>query len=199
MNNEPDYDSRLVSIMLNVQPVYEVLLSKFTSASAINFLEAIGINENGRELAEKIENSSRKYDWNYYYSCTRQQCLNTPMLGKERPSLKDEHIPIECLINYEQLQQYNPKEEEMNHEELKIIFTYVIKISQIHGRYKECENCHSPRITSRASAFLNYLLSAGKKIFQYEFWNRVQRKIENKTLLDDEGNLYKDVNGMKNN
>ena len=62
--------------------------------------------------------------------------------------------------------------------------------AQVHGRYKECRNCHSPRITTRATEFLNYLVNSGKKIFQYEFWNKIQKKIERKRFLDDEGNLY---------
>ena len=193
MNDIPDDGNKLVSIMLNFQPVYEVVLTKLTPASTINFLEAIKINENGRKLKERIETSSRNYDWYYYYSCSRLQCLGNPLLGKEIPNLQDDHIPIKCLINYQRLQQYNPPKDEMNHEEVEIIFNYLIRFSQVHGRYKECKICHSPRVTSRAFTFLNYLENAGKKIFRYEFWNKVQKHIENGTLLDDEANLYNDV------
>ena len=133
MTNELNNENDLVSIMLDCQPVYEVLISKLTPASAINFLEAIKVNKEGQSLMRKIDNSSKSHDWYYYYSCTRGSCIHSPILGKERPTLNDNYIPIQCLKNYERLQQYNPPSDQMNHEELEIIFDYLIRMSQVQG------------------------------------------------------------------
>ena len=51
-------------------------------------------------------------------------------------------------------------------------------------------------VTLRASCFMEQIEKGGKAIFEYEFWNKIQKEIESGLLLNDNGNLYKDT--MKN-
>ena len=97
------------------------------------------------------------------------------------------------LRNMEQLQNYNPTNDEMTHEELKWVFDHIVRLSDIHGRFKLCSTCNNPMVTLRALHFLGTIESGRKDVFSYDFWIRIQKEVENGLLLNDEQSLYHDL------
>ena len=164
------------------------IMDKMTPLSGLKLVEALA----NTRVINKIKMTPAYQNMHFFYDCKRA-CES---LQKKLPKFCDNYITINHLTNITQLRNYNPRDEEMTLEEMEWIFDQIIRMSEIHGRFKTCLTCNEPMHTLRGLHFLDTIQNARRRVFSYEFWNGIQKQVQQGLLLNDDENLYRDLNKL---